>query len=297
MTSLNPIQLIREAIRAVPAVRFALGIVGIVSPIAIIFALRIDQRVATFGTIVMVVLMVLLVVFARLVSATPSVFRLPVWVLVWSFLCLSIATALCLFTSVFFRWPVNLQYWIDVRSLTGTTNVPTNDQQIDSLIAILRVRANSIALGLDRVIEAFGSHKAAQPGVKQLADLKQRFLTLHEKHVSAVRARDIHLSHEITGEIHDLLSMMRKLASATYEETSAAYGGIGKAWLDILAVPYSIRLRPGLEPLYDATVSATHSMHYPGEPPSAVPKPLAETIFDPPEQGHKNTAKERWQVQ
>jgi hypothetical protein len=109
-------------------VRYALGVAGIVSAIAIISAIRVDLRVAVVGTIVMVVLMVLLVVFARLASATSDVFRRPILVLVWSFLTISIVTAACLFTSVFFRWPLNLQYWIDRQSSNAEVPSPSDTE-------------------------------------------------------------------------------------------------------------------------------------------------------------------------
>jgi len=49
--ALNPITVLGEAIRAVPAVKYALGIAGIVSAIAIVTGgFRIDLRIAVFGT-------------------------------------------------------------------------------------------------------------------------------------------------------------------------------------------------------------------------------------------------------
>ena len=65
----SPTKILKEAIAAVPAVRYALGISGIVAAIAVIFALGVDARVAIFGTIIMLVLMTLLVIFARLSAA------------------------------------------------------------------------------------------------------------------------------------------------------------------------------------------------------------------------------------
>jgi hypothetical protein len=108
-----PIRILREAIRAVPAVKYALGIAGIVSVISIVAALGLDLRIAAFGTVIMIFLMTLLVIFAKLTAVTSRYFLLPVLVLMWSSLILTIATASSLFSSVFFRWPVDLQYWIN----------------------------------------------------------------------------------------------------------------------------------------------------------------------------------------
>ena len=104
--------LLQQAIRAVPAVKYALGIGGIVWVIAAVAALNVDYRVAVFGTIVMVVLMVLLLVFAKLAGTTAEAFVLPMTVLVWSSILLTTMVAVFLATSVFFRWPLDLQYWL-----------------------------------------------------------------------------------------------------------------------------------------------------------------------------------------
>jgi hypothetical protein len=104
--------LLQQAIRAVPAVRYALGIGGIVWVIAAIAALNVDYRVAVFGTIVMVILMVLLLVFAKLAGTTAQAFVLPMTVLVWVSILLTTGIALLLATSVFFRWPLDLHDWL-----------------------------------------------------------------------------------------------------------------------------------------------------------------------------------------
>ena len=109
---LAPFRILREATRAVPAVRYALGVAGIVAVVAIVSAFGIGYRVAFVGALLTLVLMVALVVFAKLTTTAPKHFLMPVKVLMWSFLVLFIATALMMFTSVFFKVPVDLQEWI-----------------------------------------------------------------------------------------------------------------------------------------------------------------------------------------
>jgi hypothetical protein len=107
-----PYRILQEAIRAVPAVKYALGVTGIVAAIAIVKSFGIDLRLAVFGTIVTFVLMVVLVIFAKFSTMAPHHFLRPILVLVWSFLTLTIAAASLLFTSVFFKHPVDLQAWL-----------------------------------------------------------------------------------------------------------------------------------------------------------------------------------------
>jgi hypothetical protein len=73
----TPNQFLREAVKAVPAVKYALGIGGIVATIAIVYSFKIDPRVAFFGTLVMLVLMGALVVFARMASLASAAMHLP----------------------------------------------------------------------------------------------------------------------------------------------------------------------------------------------------------------------------
>jgi len=97
----------------VPALKYALGVVGVVAAVAIVRSFQIGYGVAFFGAVVMFILMVLMVVFAKLTQAAPRYFTAPALVLLWTFLLLTIGTACLLFTSVFFKKPVDLQAWIN----------------------------------------------------------------------------------------------------------------------------------------------------------------------------------------
>lgn len=110
--SLSPYAILKDAVQAVPAVKYALGVLGIVAAITIVGVFQMDYRVAVLGTIVTFVLMVVLVVFAKLTRAAPKRFVAPVLILMWTFLLLTVGTACLLFTSVFFKFPVDLQAWI-----------------------------------------------------------------------------------------------------------------------------------------------------------------------------------------
>jgi hypothetical protein len=59
----SPVEVLKRPTKAVPAVKYALGIAGIVAAIAIVAGFRINFRIAVFGTVIMFVLMTVLVVF------------------------------------------------------------------------------------------------------------------------------------------------------------------------------------------------------------------------------------------
>lgn len=103
---LSPFQLLQEAIKADPDVKNALGIAGVASVVTIIAGFKIDYRIAVFGTIIMIALMVLLLIFSNAASArNKRALRLPSLVVTWSFLLLALFSATLLATSFFFSWP------------------------------------------------------------------------------------------------------------------------------------------------------------------------------------------------
>jgi hypothetical protein len=106
--SLTPWGVFQAALKAVPALRYALGVLGMVSAIAIIKGFGVDFRAAVFGTIIMLVLMVGLVVFAALTKVPGLHLRSAAVVLMWSLLAITILTAVLLFTSFFFAFPKGL---------------------------------------------------------------------------------------------------------------------------------------------------------------------------------------------
>lgn len=104
---IEPASILGKAIKAVPAVKYALGVAGIAAVIAIIVgAWKIDYRVAIVGVIIMLIFMVILRIFA-VVTTTGA--ALPATVFLWFCLVIFIAAVTCLFTSVFWDYPVPLK--------------------------------------------------------------------------------------------------------------------------------------------------------------------------------------------
>jgi hypothetical protein len=112
LISSGPFRILQAAIKAVPAVRYALGVLGIIAAISLAGTLVTDFRVAVFGTLIALGLMALLVIFAAATRLVPRFLIPAAIVFVYAFLTLAIATAFLIFTSVFFKWPVNLRHWI-----------------------------------------------------------------------------------------------------------------------------------------------------------------------------------------
>lgn len=136
----SPINILREAIRAVPALKYALGVLGIVAAISIAVSLKVSFRVAVIGTLIMIVLMTALVIFAALTQASGAL-RIAATIMMFAFLFLTIGTATLLFTSVFFKWPLHLQHWVtDPPPSSTPTPTPTSSPSppMDSASIVLK---------------------------------------------------------------------------------------------------------------------------------------------------------------
>jgi len=99
---MNPFQILKDAIKAVPAVRFALGVAGIAAVVAIVLGLKLSPQVAVFGTLIVLGLMFVLVLFSQYAgTAGNNVGFGPITVLVW-FYTIALVVVTSLFISSYF---------------------------------------------------------------------------------------------------------------------------------------------------------------------------------------------------
>jgi hypothetical protein len=100
-----PLNVLREAIRAVPAVKYALGVAGIAAAVSIVAGFRINLRVAVLGVVIMLGLMTVLVIFSSFARSGIASLKQLGLILAWPFVFLTVATAFFIFTGFFFSWP------------------------------------------------------------------------------------------------------------------------------------------------------------------------------------------------
>lgn len=103
---------VKEAIQAVPAVKYALGVGGVVVIIAIVSSFGINYRVATIGFPIALVMMILLLIFAKLATVKPEGFLTPFVVMTWFSIIAMAATVFFIMSGVFFKWPLDLHTWL-----------------------------------------------------------------------------------------------------------------------------------------------------------------------------------------
>lgn len=157
-----------------------------------------------------------------------------------------------------------------------------------SLIAILDERAKSITSKWDAIVQvlekASGKNSTKETRAKDsFKELKTRFLDLHKKHIAAVMHRDVHLAHELTGTIYEVLENFRETVWSLNSE-------IGGQWYGNLPRRYFVSPESGTDPNYDAvgrdllelnesTVERAKEMEYPGPPPSSLSPELSSLGF------------------
>ena len=101
-TAPTPWTILRAAIKAVPLLKYCLAVLGIVSAIAMTKEFGIGYGVAAFGTIVVVILMVVLFVFAAFPKVAGPHVQKAATFMMWCFLLVGFLAAFLLGTSTFF---------------------------------------------------------------------------------------------------------------------------------------------------------------------------------------------------
>ncbi len=112
LSKLNPFEqlnVITKAIKAVPAVKWALGVAGVLAALSLGLMFFKSAPAAIAGAIAMMFLMVLLRVIAEAVRDRSNNLRLPVLAVVWTVVLLFIGFCGTTFSSIAFGKPLEFQ--------------------------------------------------------------------------------------------------------------------------------------------------------------------------------------------
>jgi len=105
MVNWSPISALKEAIKAVPAMKYAVAVLGLVAVVAIAATWRVNFKVAVFGAVIILILMVSVLVFARLTALGAGIFLVPAKIFLYTFVILTAGTGVLLLTAAAFKWP------------------------------------------------------------------------------------------------------------------------------------------------------------------------------------------------
>lgn len=145
--NISPVEILRDAQKSVPAVRYAVGIAGVAAVVAIVAGFQLDFRIAVFGTIIVLGLMFVLVILSSFVAHSgPSVAILATFA-AWSFLFVTIAVSILLVTSYFFSWPRQIDSYIGSQPNNGDNESP--EIQAHGYVKMSSEKGDYIGQGLD----------------------------------------------------------------------------------------------------------------------------------------------------
>jgi hypothetical protein len=120
-----PMSFLKQAIKAVPQVRWALAVLGVASAASLLFGLFANRLVAIAGTVAMLLLMVVLLVFARGVATLARTsLKIPALFLMWSAMILAVSTATLAMSSLFFNEPITRQELLSLQLSDVKSNEP-----------------------------------------------------------------------------------------------------------------------------------------------------------------------------
>ena len=149
-TLASPATILRSAIEAVPAVKFALGVAGVISAIALVKGFFSNVGAALVAGFGMLILMTLLVLFAAAAKARSGLLIAPAMVFTWALLIMVIASSMLTVSSAFFEWPKPLSALLRWGGdsapgpKTGTTQHATRGIRLSSGAAFLLPGSKSI---------------------------------------------------------------------------------------------------------------------------------------------------------
>jgi hypothetical protein len=143
--SFGPSAMLRAAMKAVPAMRYALGIGGLAAVVAVVLtAWKLPPGTAIIGSLLVLVGMVVLVIFAALSATKPTALRPLAMSMAWSFLVLTVATATLFLMCAFFNTPQSLQCLLQGCGASAVTSpdktVPTAIRNAASILEMFYAR-------------------------------------------------------------------------------------------------------------------------------------------------------------
>src|SRR5437667_11305566 len=178
---IEPVKFLKDATRAVPAVRYALGVGGIAAVVSIVITgFGLDVKTAVFGTLIVFVFMVVLVVFSNLAKAGGLLYY-PALFLCWAFLLLTITSTALFASSFFFDYPKPMPCLWDpskCEKQQGTIGNAASKSVVDLMQKILVLRGTYEAIKDYGAIAENEVRRNAAPLAEQLTNIADEHLNL-----------------------------------------------------------------------------------------------------------------------
>jgi hypothetical protein len=174
-------KLLLLAARMVPFVKYAVAVAGICAAIAVVGALGLDLRIAGFGAVVMLFMMVAVFTASRLSTSSGRFVRYVAYFYVLVAALLMSATALFMLTLVFFSWPLDLRHWLTSRVVA---EFPHAEVRPDGKSATVKVETDvpvTENVPADEILQKIPALMAeVKKGISMLGEGNERSQTIRE---------------------------------------------------------------------------------------------------------------------
>ena len=120
--TISPPVFLREAVKAFPPAKYAMGVGTLGAVLALVAGWGIDPLVAIFGGLIIVIFMVLLLIFSSLLGRKqPNPLRPLALTLAWFCLFLSMGCSFLVASSFFFYWPQDIHVYFPPKDAVTVT--------------------------------------------------------------------------------------------------------------------------------------------------------------------------------
>lgn len=106
------LKIIKESIKEIPSLKYAFGVLALVSIVAIVASLQLDYRIAIFGVLFVLLMSTVVLIFSKLSRLDGGHFRTPAIFFLWFSLAVSIVLPTLLISSIFFKYPLDLSFYL-----------------------------------------------------------------------------------------------------------------------------------------------------------------------------------------
>lgn len=216
------LKIIRDAIKDIPSLKYAFGVLALVSIIAIVSTLKLDYRITVFGVVFIILMSSVILLFSNLSKLAGGHFKLPAISLLWFSLVVAIVLPSLLISSIFFKKPLDLSFYLTQgTSITPHTSIDDSEELTQAQNTVHSLKGN---LGKVRFIETWNNNiVAGYSSPNQLVVFENRDLSNLQK-ISINGApvdieiddRYAYVSTEYPSAVH-VIDLLSKTVKNTYE--------------------------------------------------------------------------------
>lgn len=129
------LKIIKDAIKQIPSLKYAFGVLGLVSIVALVSSYSIDHRITVYGVIFLLIMSAIILLFSKLSSLSANYFKVPAIFFLWFSVLLTIILPTLLVSSIFFKKPLDLSFYLVTQPVVTKEEKEEEKEDESTLIA------------------------------------------------------------------------------------------------------------------------------------------------------------------